>query len=90
MHDFVGQALACRRARELKITLAGFVLMVGGCGLPAPLSYLNYGWTAYDTHQIVNDDATITDAALSMTTGMDCQILNALDDRGVCQKSRMK
>jgi hypothetical protein len=77
------------RARKLKIILAGLVvLMVSGCGLP--LSYLRYGFTAYDTHQIINDDATTVDAALSMTTGMDCQILNALEDRGVCQKSRMK
>jgi hypothetical protein len=77
------------RARKLKIILAGLVvLMVSGCGLP--LSYLRYGFTAYDTHQIINDDATTVDAALSMTTGMDCQILNAFEDSGVCQKSRMK
>ena len=74
----------------MKITLAGFVLMVGGCGLPAPLSYLNYGWTAYDTHQIVHGDETATDTVLSKATNMDCKILNALEDREVCQKSRMK
>ena len=56
--------------------------MVSGCGLP--LTYLRYGFTAYDTHQIINDDPTITDAALSMTTGMDCQISNALEDKEVC------
>jgi len=67
----------------LKIILAGLViLMVSGCGLP--LTYLRYGMTAYDTHQIINDDTTITDAALSMSTGMDCRVINALEDRKVC------
>jgi len=67
----------------LKIILTGLViLMVSGCGLP--LSYLRYGMTAYDTHQIINDDTTITDAALSMSTGMDCRVINALEDRKVC------
>ena len=67
----------------MKIILTGLViLMVSGCSLP--LSYLRYGWTAYDTHQIINDDTTTADAALSMTTGMDCRVINALDDREVC------
>jgi len=67
----------------LKIILIGLVvLMVSGCGLP--LTYLRYGFTAYDTHQIINDDTTTVDAALSMTMDMDCQIINALDDREVC------
>jgi len=67
----------------LKIILIGLiVLMVGGCGLP--LTYLRYGLTAYDTHQIINDDPTITDVALSKATGLDCNIVNALDDREVC------
>jgi hypothetical protein len=67
----------------LKIILTGLViLMVSGCGLP--LSYLRYGFTAYDTHQIINEDRTTADAALSMSTGMDCKILNALEDKKVC------
>ena len=67
----------------MKIILIGLViLMVAGCGLP--LTYLRYGFTAYDTHQIINDDTTIADAALSMSTGMDCRVINALDDREVC------
>ena len=75
----------------MKIILIGLVaLMVSGCGLPMPLSYLSYGWTAYDTHQIIHGDETVTDAALSTTMGMDCKILNAFEDREVCQKSRMK
>jgi FtsH-binding integral membrane protein len=87
----MGQALACRGTRKLKIILAGLVvLMVSGCGLPMPLSYLSYGWTAYDTHQIIHGDETVTDAALSMATNMDCKILNAFEDGGACQKSRMK
>jgi hypothetical protein len=69
----------------LKIILIGLVvLMVAGCGLP--LTYLRYGFTAYDAHQIINEDETITDVALSMTTGMDCQLINALEDREVCTK----
>jgi len=57
----------------VKIILIGLVV-----GLP--LTYLRYGFTAYDTHQIINDDTTIADAALSMSTGMDCRVINALDD----------
>ena len=58
--------------------------MVSGCGLP--LSYLRYGFTAYDTHQIINDDPTITDVALSRATGMDCHVINALGDKEVCAR----
>ena len=69
----------------MKIILTGLViLMVSGCGLP--LSYLRYGFTAYDTHQIINDDPTITDVALSRATGMDCNIVNALEDKEVCSR----
>jgi hypothetical protein len=56
--------------------------MVGGCGLP--LAYFRYGLTAYDTHQIINEDETITDVALSLSTGMDCQVVRVLKDRKVC------
>jgi hypothetical protein len=68
-----------------KIILGGLIaLMVSGCGLP--LTYLRYGFTAYDTHQIINDDPTITDVALSRATGMDCNIVNALEDKKVCAR----
>jgi len=49
-----------------------------------PLSYLNYGRLAYDTNQIVQDDTTTTDVVLSMTTGMDCKVLNVLEDKDIC------
>jgi len=70
----------------LKIILLGLSILLGsGCGLlPAPLSYVNYGWTAHDTYQGINDDPTITDAALSMTTGMDCQLVNVLGNKEIC------
>ena len=69
----------------MKIILIGLVvLMVAGCGLP--LAYFRYGLTAYDTHQFINEDATTVDVALSMSTGMDCRVINALDDKEVCQK----
>ena len=76
----------------MKIILTGLVaLMVSGCGLPMPLSYFSYGWTAYDTHQIVHGDETATDTVLSKATGMDCRIINALEDREVCiRKVKMK
>jgi FtsH-binding integral membrane protein len=85
----MGPALDDRRTRKLKIILIGLVvLMVAGCGLP--LTYLRYGWTAYDTHQIINDDATTVDAALSMTMDMDCQVVRAFDDREVCASKAEK
>jgi len=76
----------------MKIILTGLVaLMVSGCGLPMPLSYFSYGWTAYDTHQIVHGDETATDTVLSKATGMDCQIVNVLEDKEVCaSKAEMK
>ena len=63
-------------------------LIVSSCGLPAPLSWLNYGRTAYDANQIVKDDATTADAALSMTTGMDCQLFNVLAGKEVCEEKK--
>ena len=69
----------------MKIILTGLVVvMVSGCGLPMPLSYFSYGWTAYDTHQIIHGDETATDTVLSKATGMDCHIVNALEDKKVC------
>jgi len=62
------------------------VLMVSGCGLPVPLSYLNYGRLVYDANQIVQDDTTTTDVALSLTTGMDCKVLNVLGDEDICTR----
>ena len=62
------------------------VLIVSGCALPVPLSYLSYGRMAYDANQIIQGDATTTDVALSLTTGMDCQILNVLEDKDICAR----
>ena len=81
----MGQTLAGSGARKLKIILIGLVvLMVAGCSLP--LTYFRYGLTAYDTHQIINEDETLTDVALSMSTGMDCQVIRALEDKEVCSR----
>jgi len=81
----VGGILANGGTGKLKTILIGFiVLIVSGCTLPMPLSYLNYGRLAYDTSQIVQDDATTTDVILSMTTGMDCKVLNVLGDKDIC------
>ena len=71
--------------------LVGLIgLIVSGCGLPAPLSWFNYGRTAYDASQIIKDDATTTDVALSLTTGMDCKVLNVLGDKGICTRKVTK
>jgi hypothetical protein len=73
----------------LKVLLVGLIsLIVSSCGLPAPLSWLNYGRTAYDASQIIKDDTTTADAALSMTTGMDCRISNVLDGKEVCEEKK--
>jgi hypothetical protein len=71
----------------LKVLFVGLIgLIVSGCGLPVPLSWFNYGRTAYDANQIAKDDITTADAALSMTTGMDCRISNVLDGKEVCEE----
>jgi len=60
-------------------------LAISGCAfLPAPLAYLNYARTGYDVTQIVTDEPTLTDAAISLTTGMDCKLFNALDGEDIC------
>ena len=65
--------------------LVGFiVLIVSGCALPVPLSYLNYGRLAYDANQIAQDDTTTADIALGLVTGMDCKVLNVLGDEDIC------
>jgi hypothetical protein len=85
MHGALGETLARNGAKKLKVTLIGLaVLMFSGCGLPAPLSYLNYTRMAYDTNQIIQDDTTTMDAALGLMTDMDCKVSNALEDRKVC------
>jgi hypothetical protein len=87
MHGALGETLARSGARKLKTALIGFVaLMISGCGLPAPLSYLNYTRMTYDTNQIIQDDATTMDAALGLVTDMDCKVINALEDKRVCAK----
>jgi hypothetical protein len=71
----------------LKVLLVGLIgLVISGCGLPAPLSWLNYGRAAYDANQIIKDDATTTDVALNKMTGMDCRIFNVLENKDVCRK----
>jgi len=81
----VGKILDKSGARKLKTTLIGLVaLMISGCGLPMPLSYLDYGRMTYDANQIIQDDATTADIALGLVTDMDCKVLNALEDRKVC------
>ena len=35
-------------------------------------------------HKMVQDDSTTTDVALSVTTNMDCRLVNALDGKDVC------
>ena len=85
----MGEILDGGGARKLKVLLVGLIsLIISSCGLPAPLSWLNYGRTAYDANQIMKDDTTTADAALSMTTGMDCQIFNVLDGKEVCEEKK--
>ena len=61
------------------------LLLISGCSfLPAPLAYLNYARTGFDVKQIITDKPTLTDTALSETTGMDCRIFNVLDGEDIC------
>ena len=61
------------------------LLLISSCSfLPAPLAYLNYARTGFDIKQIITDEPTLTDTALSATTGMDCRIFNVLDDKDIC------
>ena len=61
------------------------VLLVSSCSfLPAPLAYVNYARTGFDVKQVVTGEPTLTDTALSATTGMDCQIFNVLDGEDIC------
>jgi hypothetical protein len=83
----VGKILANGRTRKLKTILIGFiVLIVSGCALPVPLSYLNYGRMAYDTNQVIQDDATTTDVILSLAMGMECKTMNLLDNNDICTR----
>ena len=61
------------------------VLLVSSCSfLPAPLAYLNYARTGFDIKQIITDEPTLTDTALSATTDMDCRIFNVLGGKDIC------
>ena len=69
-----------------QVVLVGLILLlISGCTfLPAPLAYLNYARTGFDIKQIITDEPTLTDTALSETTGMDCRIFNVLDGEDIC------
>ena len=83
----MGPALVDGGAGKLNVILVGLiVLIVSGCGLPVPLSYLNYGRLAYDANQIAQDDTTTADTALGLVTGMDCKVLNVLGDKDICAR----
>ena len=87
----MGKTLARNGAKKLKTILVGLIaFMISGCGLPAPLSYLNYTRMTYDTNQIIQDDATTMDAALGLVTDMDCKVINALEDKKVCASKAAK
>ena len=76
----------------MKAILVGLiVLSVSACGLlPVPLSYINYGWMAYDANQMLQDEATTTDTALGLVMDMDCKILNVLGDKDICTRKVKK
>jgi len=69
-----------------QVVLVGLILLlISGCSfLPAPLAYLNYARTGFDIKQIITDEPTLTDTALSETTDMDCRIFNVLDGKDIC------
>ena len=74
-----------RNTGRMKLPLVLSLLFLFGCAfLPAPLAYLNYARTGFDIKQIITDEPTLTDTALSAATGMDCQIFNVLDDEAIC------
>jgi hypothetical protein len=85
LYGYVGKILANGRTRKLKTILIGFiVLIVSGCALPVPLSYLSYGRMAYDANQIIQGDATTTDVVLSLVTDMECKTMNLLGNKDIC------
>ena len=69
-----------------QVVLVGLILLlISGCTfLPAPLAYLNYARTGFDVKQIITDEPTLTDTALSATTDMDCRIFNVLGGKDIC------
>jgi len=88
----VGQVLVDGGTGKLKALLVGLIsLGVSGCGLlPVPLSYINYGWMAYDANQMLQDEATTTDTALGLVMDMDCKVLNVLDGDDICARKEAK
>jgi len=94
VYGHVGPILADGGAGKLNAILVGLivliVLMISGCALPVPLSYLNYGRLAYDANQIAQDDTTTADIALGLVTGMDCKVLNVLGDEDICTRKEAK
>jgi len=72
------------------VKVISVALIVSSCALPMPLSYLNYGRMAYDTNQIIQDEATTVDVALSMATDRECRTINILDDKDICEKTPLQ
>ena len=73
---------ARNRTRKLKVVFVA--LIVSGCALPVPLSYVNYGRMAYDANQIIQDDVTTTDVVLGLAMNMECKTMNLLGNEDIC------
>ena len=86
LYGDVGRKLANSKARNRtrKLKVVFVALIVSGCALPVPLSYVNYGRMAYDANQIIQDDVTTTDVVLGLAMNMECKTMNILDDEDVC------
>ena len=64
--------------------VALIALLVSGCSLPVPLSYMNYGRMAYDVNQIIQDNTTTADVVLSLAMDKECKAMNWLDNKNIC------
>jgi len=67
------------------------LLLVNNCAIlpisfPGPISYINYTITTYDVRQILEDEQTLGDKALSVVTKRKCKTMNLINNKKICKQ----
>jgi len=60
-------------------------ILLCGCTLPPPLDVISLAKTTVDVFLMLQDKPTTNDIVLSKMTGKECKILNAIQNKTICE-----
>lgn len=63
----------------------GVCILLCGCTLPPPLDVISLAKTTVDVFLMLQDKPTTNDIVLSKMTGKECKILNAIQNKTICE-----